>query len=73
MIELERDRDRSYIKYQEKILLMKNATNNSEAFAKFAQEANDAWLEYKKKDVLHTNYLVLKQMGELYGCQEART
>lgn len=33
-----------------------------------AQEANDAWLEFKKLDNEFANCVILKKLGDLYGC-----
>jgi hypothetical protein len=33
-----------------------------------AQEANDAWLEYKKLTIELENFMITQQMEDLYAC-----
>lgn len=68
LTELERERDKIWKKCQELKESLKNPPQDYSSFTLLAQEANDAWLEYKQKDTAFTNQLVLKQMGDLYGC-----
>lgn len=42
--------------------------DNVEMFSLAAQEANDAWLEFKKVENELHNCSILKKMGDLYGC-----
>lgn len=39
-----------------------------EILCSLAQEANDAWLEFKRLDIDFKNNSILKTMGDLYGC-----
>lgn len=65
--ELEKAKQEAFEKYQ-------NAQKNlaqlkpPELFALAAQEANDAWLEYKRLNTEFNNCLIYKKLGDLYGC-----
>lgn len=64
---LRKTRDRALKKYE---AAKKNlqTPQSPEMLTALAQEANDAWLEFKKIDVDFKNSSILKTMGDLYGC-----
>lgn len=68
LTELEKVKDRAFLKCQTTKEKMKMVVDSPTAFARLAQEANDAWLEYKDIETQFNNQIVLKQMGDLYGC-----
>lgn len=67
LMDLERDRNKAFDKFQE-LRAMLHAPENLDEFASLAQSANDAWLELKQKEIAFNNQVVIKQMGDLYGC-----
>lgn len=58
----------AYKRYQiAKLNLGKLTLENSvELFGQIAQEANDAWLEFKRVDQEIKNFLTMKKIGDLY-------
>lgn len=68
LTELEREKNHALKKCQAAKEKMKTVADNPLILAHVAQEANDAWLEFKHKEVEYNNQLVMKQRGELYGC-----
>lgn len=56
-------RESALAKYQ---TIMRNLSE-SKSPERFAQEANDAWLEYKRLDIDFKNRSILKTLGDSYG------
>lgn len=68
LTELETAKNRALMKCQASKEKMKVAAVDSPtAFTRYAQEANDSWLEFKKLEKELQNLTVMKQMGDLYG------
>lgn len=61
---LEKARKVAFEKYQ---AAMRNMTEIATS-PEIAQQANDAWLEFKKLDVDFSNQSIMKKLGDLYGC-----
>lgn len=56
-------------KYKSAKTKLMNSADDPTNIGKAAQEANDAWLEFKKVESAITNCLIIKKLGDLYGCQ----
>lgn len=54
--------------YQAKKKRLQELQNDPAAFSLAAQEANEAWLEFKKADSAFANCSIMKKLGDLYGC-----
>lgn len=67
LMQLERERNQAFRKLQDKKDELYGPLPQ-DMFSLVAQEVNDAWIEYKKKNIEFNNVLVKKQMGDLYGC-----
>lgn len=67
LTELERECRIAFQKSQAAKEKLKEHADHS-MFVRFAQEANDAWLEFKKKELEYNNRVVMKQMGDWYEC-----
>lgn len=65
---LEEARRRAQERYRTAKDSLENLINDEKAFQLAVQEANEAWLEFKKVDVELNNCLIIKKSGELYGC-----
>lgn len=63
-IEARKKAEEKYLQAKKKLEI----PQSPELFSLAAQEANDAWLEFKKADLDASNYLTLKKLGDLYGC-----
>ncbi len=62
--QIKKARDAALEKYKSAM----NNLQNPELAVKAAQEANDAWLEYKRMNVEFDNCSILQKLGDLYGC-----
>jgi hypothetical protein len=64
--ELEKERSQILKKCQDIKEKLKDQENPT-IFARMAQEANDLWVNFRKKEIEATNQLVMKRIGDLYG------
>lgn len=67
LTQLEKDRDEALKKFEESTKRLKSPADLT-TFNQLAQNANDDWLDFRQKEIAYTNHVVLKQMGDLYGC-----
>ncbi len=66
--ELIKSRAEAQEKYLAAMRILEKSRNDPVALHSAAQEANDAWIEFKKVDVALSNYSTMKKLGDLYGC-----
>lgn len=55
-------------KYKEAKKNLQDPCDDLTLIQKAAQEANDAWLEFKRLSNEFANYSIIKKMEDLYGC-----
>lgn len=67
--ELKNILDKSKQTYQTALATLANPELSEEERCRAAQRANDAYLEYRKLDDTVTRCLVVKKLGDLFGCQ----